>query len=189
VDGTSPLTRRRALGLALGAGATAALAGSGTIAGSPPAGGEAGRAPGLLAVPARVTAVSGTNVAAEALDPVLEPAEPWTAVPLSGFPWGLVPRVGDHVTVTDSVVGMAMAAIPLCSWLIGIPTSSQGAYLVAGRLTVPVASVVGEPGPALSNAVATAREVAVALVDTDLGASLVLQVRNPTTPPAESNGA
>jgi hypothetical protein len=133
--------------------------------------------------------VNGTTVAATALDPALAPNQPWTAVPLSGFPWGLVPRVGDHVTVTDSVVGMAMAAIPLCSWLIGSPTTSQGAYLIAGRLTVPVASVVGDPASLLSNAVATTRSVAVALVDTDLGASLVLQVRNPTTPPAGSNGA
>lgn len=190
MDGSSSsFTRRRALGLALGAGAAAALAGPGTIAGSSPAGGEAGRAPGLLAVPARVTATDGTTVSAEALDPAQEPAEPWVAVPLSGFPWGLVPRVGDHVTVTDSVVGMAVAAIPLCTWVTAVPASSGTAYLVADRLTVPAAAVLGDPGPALADATSTGRTVAVALVDTDLTASLVLQVREPETPPAGSNGA
>lgn len=190
MDGSSSsFTRRRALGLALGAGAAAALAGPGTIAGSSPAGGEAGRAPGLLAVPARVTATDGTAVSAEALDPVQEPAEPWVAIPLSGFPWGLVPRVGDHVTVTDSVVGMAIAAIPLCTWVTAVPATSGNAYLVADRLTVPVASILGKPRPALAEAVSGGRNVAVGLVDTDLTASLVLQVRTPETPPPGGNGA
>lgn len=181
------LTRRRALGLALGAGA-AAVAGSGTVVGSTPAGGEAGRAPDLLAVPGRVTAVDGATISAEALDPAQGPSEPWVAVPLSGFPWGLTPRVGDHVTVTDGVEGMPLATIPLCSWVTAVPTTSAEGYLVADRPTVPVAEVLGDPGPALADAVAAGRTVAVALVDTDLAASLVLQVRDPG-PPTASNGA
>lgn len=188
-ESSSSLTRRRALGLALGAGAAAALAGSGTIVGGTPAGGEAGRAPGLLAVPARVTGSSSGTVAAEALDPAQEPAEPWAAVPVAGFPWGLVPRVGDHITVTDNVEGMALAAIPLCSWLTGVPTSAQGGYVIDGRQTVPVAAIAGDPRSALADAASTGRAVSVALVDTDLEASLVLQVRDPAAPIPGGSGA
>lgn len=177
MDDTSSLTRRRALGLALGAGAAAALAGSGTVVGGSPAGGEAGRASGLLAVPARVTASSAGTVGAEALDPADEPTEPWTAVPVTGFPWGLAPRSGDHVTVTDSVVDMALAAVPLCSWVTGVATVVQGAYQIAGRRTVPTGEVAGPPGTALANAASAGRTVEVALLDTDLTGSLVLQVR------------
>lgn len=189
MEARSPLSRRRVLGLAAGAGAAAMLAGAGTVALTPPAGSEVGRSDEFMAVPARVTAVDGATVAAQAIDPGQEPVEPWAAVPVAGYPWGLVPRVGDHVSITDGLPDLALAAVPLCSWAKGVPAAGDGAYLVDGRKTVPVAAILGDPAPALADAVTTGRRVAVALGDTDLADALVLQVRDPEPPPAGSTGA
>lgn len=189
MDEPSRLSRRRVLGLAAGAGAAAALAGAGTVALTPPVGSEGGRSAGFLAVPARVTVVNGTTVRVEALDVEQEPTEPWAAVPVAGFPWGLVPRVGDHVSITDGLPGMALAAVPLSSWVKGVPATSSGAYQVGGRRTVAAAQLLGAPATALADAAATSRRVAVALGDTDRPDALVFQVRDPEPPPAGSTGA
>ncbi len=180
MDRSSLLTRRRALGLTLGAGA-AALAGSGVIATTTAsaAGGDEGRGPGVFAVPAVVTARGSGTVTASPLDPEDTPTEPWGSVTVSGFPWELVPRVGDHVAVTNSVEGLALAAVPLCTWVIDVPDVDAGRYLLGDRTTVPIEQVVGEPAGELATAASSRYALAVALLDTDLADSLVLQVRLP----------
>jgi hypothetical protein len=179
------LSRRRALGLAAGAGAAAVAAPVITAA---PLGAEAGRSPGYLAVPARVLATDGEAVAAEAIDEAQAPAEPWAAVPVAGFPWGLLPREGDHVSVTDGFQGLELAAVPLCSWVEGVPAASAGGYAVAGRQTVAAEDILGDPAGALADASTQGRVVAVCLADSDLADALVLQVRTPAAPASGTPG-
>lgn len=180
------LSRRRLVGLAIGGGAAAALA---PVAGAVPVGAEGARAPTFIATPARVLASDGTAVTAEALDVAQAPPEPWAAVPVAGFPWGLVPREDDHVAVTDGFQDLAIAAVPLCTWVEGVPTPAGGGYVIAGHQTVTIEEIHGEPAEALSGAAATGRAVSVCLADTDRPDALVLQVRTPGPPPAANPGS
>jgi hypothetical protein len=176
------------LGMAAAGAATTtvALAGPGLSAAAgaaapPRAAVGSQRSAGFLAVPARVTAVSGSTIDAEALDPEEEPEEPWAAVPVALFPWDLVPRVGDHVTVTDAVDGLPLAAVPLCAWVDGTPTASaSGGYVVAGRATVPANRIAAEPAGVLA-AAEGARAITVCLADTELEEALVFQARTALT--------
>lgn len=187
MDTTTAIGRRRALGLALGAGATASLAAATPVAAAAPLATEGPRSTDYFAVPARVTTVSGSALDLATLDPADEPSLPWTGVPVAGFPWELRPRVGDHVTVTNGFLDLALAAVPLCSWIDATPVASGAGYAVGGRQTVARGAILGAPANALATAVQGGKGVSVCLVDTDLPAALVLQVREigqPTATPA-----
>lgn len=113
---------------------------------------------------ASVASASGPNVSATTID-----GGKTVTVPFVGFPADFVPRVGDRVTVTDQWPGNALAAVPLCRWVRGVPKrQANGEFVVAGRRIA--ASRLLE--------VVRSRSVRVCLLDTDLPAAQALTVRD-----------
>lgn len=93
-------------------------------------------------------------------------------VPLAGFPNGIIPRPGDRVMVTDWWDGMDVAAIPVVSWVTGVPKPLPGGgYQVGGRRTAPT--------PLLKAHSEQRDRTAVCLLDTELEAAQVMAVRPP----------
>ncbi|GAA0583719.1 hypothetical protein [Streptomyces crystallinus] len=93
-------------------------------------------------------------------------------VPLVGFPNGVIPRPGDRVMVTDWWDGMDVAAIPVVSWVTGVPKPLPGGgYQVGGRRTAPT--------PLLEAPSEKGGRTAVCLLDTELEAAQVMAVRPP----------
>ncbi|MFF1477147.1 hypothetical protein ACFVYD_06155 [Streptomyces sp. NPDC058301] len=94
-------------------------------------------------------------------------------VPLVGFPEGISPRPGDRVMVTDWWDGMEVAAIPVVSWVTGVPKPLPGGgYQVGGRRTAPT--------PLLKAAGERRSRTAVCLLDTELDTAQVMAVRAPS---------
>ena len=89
-------------------------------------------------------------------------------VPYAGFPAGFVPRAGDLVTVTDQYPGLALAAVPVCRWVTGVPKRRRdGSFTVAGH-RVAASPKLTEHGSG---------RVKVCLLDTELPSAQVLSVR------------
>jgi hypothetical protein len=89
-------------------------------------------------------------------------------VPFVGFPDYVVPRVGDLVTVTDDWPGIALAAVPVCHWVTGVPKAlSNGEFAIAGARVA--------TSPLLSGTRNV--PVAVCLLDTELPTAQVLATR------------
>ncbi|WP_371649043.1 MULTISPECIES: hypothetical protein [unclassified Streptomyces] len=172
------LTRRAAL--------TAAVAGAGSVAVSVPASGAAtarGRGPGSTARTdlARVRSVTADSLhvdfpqAGTRTRSLMAPDAPASreTVPMAGFPQGVVPRPGDRVMVTDWWDGRETAAIPVVSWVTGVPRPLRdGGYRVGGRRAA--------PSPLLERASRTGTRTAVCLLDTELATAQVMAVRPPS---------
>ncbi|WP_163566976.1 hypothetical protein [Fodinicola feengrottensis] len=89
-------------------------------------------------------------------------------VPYAGFPAHVTPRVGDLVTVTDDWPGAAVAAIPVCHWIQGMPKSlPNGGFSVAGTQLAPT--------PLLENM--GKKRIQVCILDTELPTAQVLATR------------
>jgi hypothetical protein len=96
----------------------------------------------------------------------------FTNVAYTGFPEGVLPRVGDLVTVTDRIAELGLVALPLCSWAKGAPSrDTQGRMSVGGVKAVP------------SQQLGTAGQdpVIVAFMATTLPDAQVLDVRTSST--------
>lgn len=91
-------------------------------------------------------------------------------VPIVGFPSNVTPRVGDLVMVTDQFGGYAVAAVPVCRWLDGVPREGGN-----GRAIVEGVRVVGLPD--IYPNYRSGRSVSVCVLDTELPEAQVLSVR------------
>ncbi|HEX6686106.1 MAG TPA: hypothetical protein VF062_25255 [Candidatus Limnocylindrales bacterium] len=112
---------------------------------------------------ASVASISGQTVSATPVD-----GGEAVTVPLVGFPAGFAPRAGDRLAVTDQWPGIALAAIPLCHWVSGVPKrQANGEFVVAGQRIA--SSRLLEVG--------RLRSVQVCLLDTDLPTAQALAVR------------
>ncbi|MGW6831860.1 hypothetical protein ACWGCI_00280 [Streptomyces sp. NPDC054949] len=93
-------------------------------------------------------------------------------VPMVGFPEGVTPRPGDRVMVTDWWDGLELAAIPVVSWVTGVPKALPGGgYQVGDRRTAAT--------PLLKAASDRRSRTAVCLLDTELETAQVMAVRAP----------
>jgi hypothetical protein len=90
------------------------------------------------------------------------------AVPYVGFPDHVAPRVGDFVTVTDDWPGVALAAVPVCHWVTGVPKALPNGGFTVGGTTV-------APSPLLDGIVG--KRALVCVLDTDLPVAQVLATR------------
>ncbi|MEV4360059.1 hypothetical protein ACWEPL_63910 [Nonomuraea sp. NPDC004186] len=117
---------------------------------------------------ARVTEIAAGTVTAVAE----RDGRTFKSVSYTGFPEGVLPRVGDLVTVTDRVSELGLVALPLCSWTTGTPSrDSKGVVSLNG--------VKAAPSQQLS--AAGQSSVLVALMGTTLPDAQVLDVRSPST--------
>jgi hypothetical protein len=89
-------------------------------------------------------------------------------VPFVGFPEHVAPRVGDLVTVTDDWPGVALAAVPVCHWVTGVPKPLAG-----GEFSIGGARVASSP---LLTGAQNVR-MSVCLLDTELPVAQVLATR------------
>lgn len=89
-------------------------------------------------------------------------------VPYIGFPEHVVPRVGDLVTVTDAWPGVALAAIPVCHWVTGVPKA-----LPSGGFQIGDTRVVASP--LLKDVIGN--RIRACILDTELPTAQVLATR------------
>jgi hypothetical protein len=89
-------------------------------------------------------------------------------VPFVGFPDHVVPRVGDLVTVTDDWPGVALAAVPVCHWVTGVPKAQPGGTFTIGGTAVEASPLLQDVG---------AKRVTVCVLDTELSTAQVLATR------------
>lgn len=179
MNGKARLSRREALkvGGVFAVGATVVLTtGVGTAGAAETAPADAGSnaGTGKRGDLARVTAVGGTGAGAARAGVlrVATPAAPvgnalraaGEEVPCVGFPDNFTLRAGDLVTVTDQWPGVAMAAVPVCRWVTGVPKRQRnGDFTVAGRRVV--------ESPLLREG----KRIRVCLLDTELPNAQVLK--------------
>jgi hypothetical protein len=181
------LTRRRMLGLTAAAGATTAVAVSsglgGPAAAQEPDPGTVDQPVDPLGVPSVIAEEAEGAVTVDPLDPAQAgAAEGWGAVPLVGFPGDVLPRTGDHVTVTDRVEDVPLAALPVCDWYEGVPDlDGLGRYAIGGQTTCPAEEIPARLAGEIEDARLAGTVVAACLLDTSLDGALVLEVRPPRT--------
>lgn len=176
----SKLSRRKVLGMAAAGTATTAVALSGAgLPSAAPSSGQVGKRSGTLrTTPAVVEEVAGTTVRVMSL----ADAKDWGFVPLAGFPWDLVPRPGDHVTIAEGGRGGSPRAVPLCAWVNSIPSRRNDTFVLNGRPTTPPATIPAEPRGRLDRAAQNRSGVSTCLLATDLPQAQVLQVRDMGAP-------
>lgn len=117
----------------------------------------------------RVARAGGTVLLVERSGtPNAKPVKAPEMVPYAGFPPHVTPRVGDLVTVTDDWPGVAVAAIPVCHWIQGVPKAlPAGGFSVAGTRLAPT--------PLLEKVGKT--RIQVCVLDTELPTAQVLATR------------
>ncbi|HYW26021.1 MAG TPA: hypothetical protein VE953_17745 [Terriglobales bacterium] len=92
------------------------------------------------------------------------------SAPLVGFPDAVVPRVGDHVTLTDVVPGFEVAALPLVHWISGVPKVRTDQTIgIGGTRLLPTAPLL--------DASRLGAPVSVSVLDTSLATAQVFGVR------------
>lgn len=154
------VTRRRILELGAGVAATVLLPTNISEAAPPPSAPSGVR----HSYVSRVITVGGGRLEAEALT-----THQRLSAPIVGFPPGVTPRAGDLVTITDSHPEYPIAALPVCRWHEGRPTSlTSGAIEIAG---------VAASGSALFPAAVRNQTVRACLLDTTLRDHQVLAIR------------
>jgi hypothetical protein len=170
MDGNKKLSRRNMLrggaavasGVAITAGVeTAATADSGTADSAPHT--------GKRADVARVTGRESKTLTLQA-NKSAAARQPAEKVPFVGFPNNVVPRTGDLVTIVEDWPGYALAAVPLCHWLTGVPKA-----LPNGEVSVSGARMIASPE--LAPGLQTRKLVKVCVLDTELETAQVLMVR------------
>lgn len=171
--GAAELSRRRALGLAAAGAAGTAVAVAGPAR---PTGGAAGaEAPpepvGPPVVPAEVEGGSPGALEVAPLDPSAS-VPPEAVVPV-GFPAGVHPQAGDHVTVHAA----GGEAVPLCSWGDAVPVALPGGGFRLGERTT-TAEVEPALRGALARHAATGQVASVCLLDASGAEHQVLAVRD-----------
>jgi hypothetical protein len=87
-----------------------------------------------------------------------------------GFPDAVLPRVGDHVTLTDLVDESAIAALPLCHWVSGVPE-------VSSDHTVTIGSTRIATSPMVLQASQRGGAISVCVLDTSLADCQALTVK------------